>query len=248
MFFPQCLGIKYNNSEYDFGIEFIDIWAAIFHQIIFTCVFETFDVQSIEFFMESLAYLEETIYLASLFHEVGHRVGPWKISPHSDKRLNHNQFKLNVCGELSTDSLMGYLIPESWELSVFILIHRLFWFGRFNFNKNKLSGALNNDGDCWIAAYLWNKCLKLGVIESREKYHIQHERMQELFADIIQEIDFLAQSLIDCDNQSEELIRWMSSHVPYINDRFIYPPLLREIYEKCNHFPYKPLPVFHSSF
>ena len=80
--------------------------------------------------------LEKTIYLASIFHEIGHRAGPFRISPAKRLGLKVDDERLNILGELATDSLLVQHLAEFPEILHFVIFQRLFWFGRMGFRNN----------------------------------------------------------------------------------------------------------------
>lgn len=102
----------------DFELERSVIWANIFRENIFRCWNTTFDFKSrVELFQTLPSNLERTIFLAAIFHEIGHRTGHFKVSPANNPGLKISQFQLDVLGELATDSQLVLNLPEFPEIA-----------------------------------------------------------------------------------------------------------------------------------
>jgi hypothetical protein len=99
-----------------------------------------------------------------VFHEVGHRAGPFKVSPKLHPRLQISAFHLDILSELATDTLEVLMLQAFPELRLFVILYRLFLYGRYGFKDNAVSASVNDDNDAWAGAYLWKKCEKHGCI------------------------------------------------------------------------------------
>lgn len=245
MFFPEVLGLKTGKVEDYFGFEFIDVWVSVFDEIVFPCMRRVFDNETQFVLYTALRpVLEKTIYLASVFHEIGHRCGYWKVSPVVDERIHINQFHLDVLGELSTDSLLSSFLLEFTEIQYFVFLHRIFWFGRFGFGKNLLSGNLNEDNDTWIGSYLWNQYINHGVLKKNKNdtWHINFDKLHALFECVVRDVDSLGDLCVNnLVNQDELIDSWMQSRVEFASGKFCYPDTMREIFTKCVEINEKPV-------
>ncbi|OGV41585.1 MAG: hypothetical protein A3F46_10710 [Legionellales bacterium RIFCSPHIGHO2_12_FULL_42_9] len=244
MFFPDVLGLPANTVDDYFGFEFIDIWSSIFDEIIFPCVRRIFDEDSqLKLYTKLRPMLEKTIYLASVFHEIGHRCGYWKVSPNTDSRITINKFNMDVLGELSTDTLLVNFLHEFPEVVYFIFLQRLFWFGRFGFKNNPISGKLNEDNDTWIGSYLWNKYIQHGAITKTldNRLHINYDTLLTSFIEIMKDTDYLGQQVVLHADQNGIITNWMRQQVEYQDDTFIFPKELRSVFLKCVNVAEKPL-------
>jgi hypothetical protein len=227
-----------------FGFEFIDVWDNIFTQSILPCTKKVFDISSqLKFKMNLFADLDRTIYLASIFHEIGHQVGPWKVSPIKDKHNSLNSFAMDVLGELSTDSLLITKLKEFPELAEFIILQRLFWFGRRGFKENPIAGKINQDNDAWIGAYLWLQLKKYKVITVFNGIlNFNHQNVQTCFDAILAEIDDLYFKSRKSKKTQQQLVQdWMKKSVPSTNGKFFYPKDYQQILTSCQEIIEEPL-------
>lgn len=242
LFFPNALGLVSDNLDDYFGIEFIDIWSSVFTEIVFPCAERVFDDESLQYITQALGRLDQTVYTASIFHEIGHRVGPWRVSPCQDERLHIQSFHLDLLGELSTDSLMVSMCEELSDLSLFIFLQRIFWFGRFGYEDNQVSGSLNTDNDCWNGAYLWNQYLSDGVLVPHgERWKVNFTKLTSTFRSVVRDIDNLANRLIEEDDQDIHITAWMRDRVDYnIEHGFVYPKSMKEVFDRVSELPHVP--------
>jgi hypothetical protein len=248
MFFPEALELEAKSEEEVFGLEFIDVWSNIFSQSIFECVKRSFTPESqVKLLVALESNLAEAIFLSSIFHEIGHRVGPYRVSPNVPSDMNLSPFQRDVFGELATDSLLILNLKEFPEVAAFVILQRLFWFTRRGFADNPLSATINSDNDSWIGAYLWNKLTNSGVVSPTQRGLNYHpENIVPCFSEIISEIDRLAHFHRGHALQRERINQWMSNQVPFSQGRFFLPPNLKSIYEVCHDIP--ELPHFRPAF
>lgn len=241
LFFPECLNVK--NTHLSFGIEFVDLWSNIFSNTIFPCARTVLSKKTCAEMLPSLnEQLKESIYLASIFHELGHQVGPYKVSPIKDSRNKLSSFYLDILGELATDSLLSYQLKEFRNIASFVLLQRLFWFPRRGYMDNPLAAQINSDNDSWIGAFLWNELLRKKIMEKENsKWSIKWEMLAPFFKSIYDEIDLLGQELLKLDNsrkQDELVTEWMKSKVEYHEDLgFLFHPEQVKIYQSCSRHP-----------
>ncbi|MCX8514002.1 MAG: hypothetical protein ORN24_00355, partial [Burkholderiales bacterium] len=217
MFFPGVLGITSSKIEDYFGLEFIDVWVSVFDEIVFPCMRKVFDKKSqTELYARLRPLLEKTIYLAAVFHEIGHRCSCWKISPEKDARVQINKFHTDVTGELATDIILVNFLKEFKEIQYFVFLQRLFWFGRFGFKENFEHGNLNEDNDTWIGAYLWNHFINTQVLikNKDDSWHINFDSLDASFNKILVEIENLGIKVVETrDNQDNIIKEWMMDRV-----------------------------------
>jgi hypothetical protein len=250
-FFPEALRLLPKN-EYDiFGLEFIDVWENIFKNTVFPCVKKVFDLQSqLEIFTTLEVNLPRTIFLAAVFHEMGHRCGPWKVSPHSHADLKINSYHWGIMGEISTDSLLSCFLAEFPEVALFVTLQRLFWFGRRGISENPISGLTNSDNDSWLGSYLWNKLVKENAVKINENgiLTLNSKLLAQTYKSITRDIDLLAVSLVyNTANQDDQIEEWMRSQVSWEpNFGYTIPLDFMNALEKCYEIPEQA--HFHTPF
>jgi hypothetical protein len=237
LFFPEVLGLVCDQSEDTFGFELVDIWRGVFEKNVFPCFSRLFDRDSqMRVFGKLVPVLDETIYIASVLHEIGHRVGPFAVSPKPHGPIRVSEFQWEVSGELSTDALLSSLGHELPELALFVLLQRLFWFGRRGFSDKPMSAWINSDNDSWIAAYVWQKARRSGVILPSEsepgRWSLADDRLAVFFGDITRELDAVG-------NRSEASFdAWMETWVSKGSEgEFELPIELRYAFEACMEIP-----------
>lgn len=244
MFFPEVLGIDAGTIDDYFGFEFVDIWSSVFDEIVFPCVRKIFDEESqLKLFTTLRPVLDKTIYLASIFHEIGHRCGYWKVSPDKDSRVHINKFNTDILGELSTDTLLVNLLHEFPEVLYFIFLQRLFWFGRTGFKNDPVSGKLNEDNDTWIGSYLWNKYIDNDALVkmSNGRWHVNFDLLKTSFFHVIKDVDQLGCEVILKSDQNTIIQNWMRNKVEYKNNKFFLPKEMQSIFLQCADISEKPL-------
>lgn len=242
MFFPEVLGISTGCSEDYFGLELIDVWEAVFDQVVSPCVQRIFDVNTqFDYFETFCTSRKNIIYLASIFHEVGHRVGPWKVSPTKDERISISKMQVDIMGELSTDTYLVKFLPEFPELASFVLYQRLFWFGRMKYEESEKYGALNSDNDAWIGAYLWQVAEAVGCLSQDKesgRWSIDKEKIYKVFDYVFSELLTVEKELLESMDQVDTLQMWLDSKVPQDEfGLFVYPESMSRALRACSKIP-----------
>ncbi|RYZ72407.1 MAG: hypothetical protein EOP05_11035 [Proteobacteria bacterium] len=248
MFFPDALGLLPVDEKDVFGLEFVDVWNNMFRRSIFECVKRTFVIEDhFKILVPLEMNLDRAIYLSSIFHEIGHRTGPFKVSPSFASGMNLSPFQIDVFGELATDSLLIKNLSEFPEIALFIILQRIFWFGRRGFADNPLSASINADNDAWIGSLLWTRLIDSGVITQTSRgLKFNPSRIAGCFESLLHEIDSLAQSTKGRLNQQELVWQWMSDQVPFMRGRFFLPEGLKAVFETCHDIP--EVPHFQPTF
>ncbi|PHV13235.1 hypothetical protein [Chitinimonas sp. BJB300] len=242
MFFPEVLGLSTGQHNDYFGLELIDIWDAVFDQVITPCVQRMFDAQTqFDYFESFCTQRRELIYLASVFHEIGHRVGPWKVSPCKDENIHLSKMQVDIMGELSTDTYLVKFLPEFPELASFVLYQRLFWFGRMHYEQDSVHGALNTDNDAWIGAYLWQIAERVGCLSHDSTsglWRIARDRIASIFDVVFDELQAIGAQLLNEPDQIDALQRWIDERVPKDEaGQFIYPDSMAQALRRCADVP-----------
>jgi len=245
MFFPGAVGVAAQSESDIFGFEFIDVWSNVFNHGIFPCLRLLCDPETnLEVVLKLQLSLERTVYLASVFHEIGHRVGPWKCLTELSAGGRVSDFQFNALTELATDCLLSTLLPEFEELSIFVTLQRLFWFGRRGFRQNSVKGLLNEDADSWIGAYLWRKLEESGAWGKNQKGELtlRPDELRPMYRGILTEIDALVGEASELPTTTAARVtRWMSTSVPFHADRGFYlPEGMREAFTLCQNIPEVP--------
>jgi hypothetical protein len=241
MFFPNVMGGEPRAKSEVFGLEFVDVWSNIFRKTVFPIVRKTFGEDMWLELFSLQRNLEKTIYLASVFHEIGHRTGPFRISPARAKGLKIDQRRMNILGELSTDCLLVQHLVDFPEILHFVIFQRLFWFGRMGFRNNPIQGNLNQDNDCWIGGYLWNKMVSGEVLVTRNgKLSLDSRAAQQMFKQITIEIDQLYRPDLSAKEQNEIVDQWMQENVEYKEQAFVLSAEFRKILGDIQEIPETP--------
>lgn len=234
--FPLALGrIGKTESDY-FGFEFIDVWEKVFHSIVFPCVAATFCQQSIDEISCMLRpVISKTIYLASVFHEIGHRIGPWKVVPKHNPKLKLSRFHLNILCELATDSFLVSFLSDFPEIKYFVILQRLFWFGRFGFSEERQNNDSNEDNDTWIASYLWTKLIRHScIVETDGQLMLKLHNADAAFSEIIDELAHLGQKVYAEPLHQDKIVQeWMCTSAPNIAGQFTLSADLKAIFSQC---------------
>jgi hypothetical protein len=234
--FPLALGRAGKTESDYFGFEFIDVWEKVFDSIVFPCVEAVFCQESIAEISHVLKpVITKTIYLASVFHEIGHRIGPWQVVPKRKSSLKLSRFYMDVLCELATDAFLASFLTEFPEIKYFVILQRLFWFGRFGFSEADQNGDINKDNDTWIASYLWIKLTKHSCIQKAGgKLAINISKADQVFSEIINELECLGRQVYaDNLNQDRLVHEWMSRSAPKLVDRFTIPTDLQKMFLHC---------------
>jgi hypothetical protein len=249
-FFPEALRLIPKSQNDVFGLEFIDAWENIFKNTIFPIIRKVFCLESqLEIFTKLETKLSRTIYLAAVFHEMGHRCGPWKISPHAQPNIKINSFNWGVMGEIATDSQLSIFLEEFPEIPLFVTLQRLFWFGRRGVSENPISGMTNLDNDSWLGSYLWNKLIEnKAIIQNlNKKWTLNSTKLINSFKSILEEIDMLAQEITNekfetqSGYQDNKIEQWMKSKVAWdLKLGFIIPKEFREMLSHDYDIPEQP--------
>lgn len=249
-FFPEALRLLPKDRDDVFGLEFIDAWENIFRMAIFPCVRKIFDIESqLDIFSQLELNLSRTIYLAAVFHEMGHRCGPWKVSPHANKDLKINPYHWGIMGEIATDSLLSVHLKEFPEIPLFVTLQRLFWFGRRGYLENPFSGMTNVDNDSWLGSFLWTKLIEFDALIKQPcgKLKLEAGRLPTVYRMITQEIDSMANRMAEApevitgEDQDKFIDQWMRSQVPWdAKMGFMIPRDFCEILEQCYEIPEQP--------
>lgn len=243
MVFPEVLGLKPKQDEEVFGFEFVDVWENIFVNNILPCIKIAFDLSSqINFKVTLFKNLERAIFLSSVFHEIGHQIGPWKISPTPLNQMKIQDMELDVLGELSTDALLICQLRDIPEIAQFVILQRLFWFGRCGFRENPCSGLANVDNDSWIALFLWQRLQEHGILRiSRSKLQFNADSVVSCFSAITKEIDLLYSPKLNKTDQQRIVKNWMKQSVPQSGGKFIYCSSFQNLLIKCQSITEQPL-------
>lgn len=238
LFFPQCLGLVPERAQDCFGLELIDVWTNVFERAVYPCLAKVADLRTkYEVFTSLRLKTERTIFLASIFHEVGHRVGPYRVSPQPDPRMSLSEFHLDVLGELATDSLLVVMLEEFPEIAQFVMTQRLFWFPRRGFMDSPEMARINEDNDSWIGAYLWNAFEQQGILRWQGwRLSIDWSRVVDGFRGVLAEIDALGvKVLAAAPGEQDAVVRqWMDAQVARSpSGRHLLPAGLRGMFEAC---------------
>lgn len=241
MFFPNVIQQSATNENDVFGLEFIDIWSNIFKSVIFPIASRIFNKDTLIQLLSLQRNLEKTIYLAAVFHEIGHRCGPYRISPNKDTNLKIDSYYLDVLGELSTDALLIKNLNEFPEVMHFVLLQRLFWFGRKGFRHNPLSADVNTDNDCWLGSMIWQELINNKALQKiNHKYQINFDSAKTSFLNIIPEIDALIDKDQEQEKQNQILKSWMKKKVRNENNTFLLPESFKILLESLQDVPETP--------
>ncbi len=243
LFFPNCLGVPARDESDVIGFEFVDVWHNLFLKSVLPCWSLVGDEESLfPVATELCARLEKTISLASLFHEVGHRVGPYRVSPAADPRLKLSTMNVDILGELATDTLLLLNLPEFPEIEQFVVLQRLFWFSRRGFLDNPRSAIINEDNDAWIGAFLFNRYLSSGAItETNGRLRFDWSRFRGVFEAVLRDIDQLGSELVTLPPaaQNAHANAWRAREVEQDPEtgQFELPEGMIRVFSRCVSIP-----------
>jgi hypothetical protein len=236
MLFPLSMGLPHTpeNDKNAFGIEFIDVWSNIFRSTIFPIVEQKFNISTTSKLLSLQNNLDKTIFLAAIFHEFGHRSGPYKLTD----LYNLSPEVVDVMGELATDSLLVTKLAEFPEIASFVVLQRLFWFGRQGYSENPISGRVNQDNDVWIGSFLWSRLRDRGaLILNNGLYELRIDQLPWIFLEITTEIDALIDHSLPKEAQNQMILQWMRRSVPYENGKFCFPEDFKLLLSQLNKIP-----------
>ncbi|MBC7370633.1 MAG: hypothetical protein H7326_03655 [Bdellovibrionaceae bacterium] len=220
LFFPHCLGITETDSSESFGLELVDVWRNVFEKVVFPCARSVLDSESLVAALPGLLHaIEKTTYLASVFHEIGHRIGPWKVSPKPNEKLRVDSFYLDILGELSTDCALVKNLSPFPEINSFVTLQRMFWFGRRGYLDNPKSAWLNTDNDSWISAFLWNELTRQKLLQKNgDKWNLKFSELPGFYSELYSEIQDLGLEVLRHSTklmQNQIVEHWMRSKVDW---------------------------------
>ena len=252
LFFPEALGLE--EQELDqarefptFGIELVDVMERAFLECVFPCVQKLFDLDSQLQIMSLLhSRVARTDYLASVFHEVGHRVGPFRVSPDKDPAVQISGFEFDAIGELSSDSL---LVTNLWEFPDVLLwstLQRIFWYARIGSGQSPTQSQLGTDNDSWTGAFLWNRLEISGALSkvTDDQWSFDVTNALDTWKDIRDDVHEIADRVSSGGSAREQLRLardWMSSELePRSEGGFALPESLQHAYQLIQGVPERP--------
>ena len=240
--FPLCLKQKARNSKDHIGFEFIDVWSHVFDEIVFPCLERLADQETIASIKPLKENFHKTVYLASLFHELGHKVGPFRINETPEIHLP--KFMMNAVCELSTDSLMIKMFPEFPELKQFVVLQRILWFSRRGITNNEVSAKLNQEGDNIVGTIFWNRLKDAGaLIFKTNKIHIDWELVIPVLTKLSADLDILGNKLISEPQIEHARLTqtWLSNEIKYDDSNgFLLPDEAIKCFRACVDIPEVP--------
>ena len=240
MYFPFCLELSDRNIENHFSFEFVENSQEIYKRIISPCVKKAF-LNNREIHDLLKENIEEFTYLFSLFHELGHMVGPWQATPDRHYRLKVHWKTHAIMGELSADLLIAKCVPEFLELSLINVLGKIFFYSRKGFIQNRNSGILNSDNDAWGGAFILTRLMEEGVISfNNGMYNFKIDKLMPTLIELSNEIEELGNIVInspDKNSQTKIIDQWMVNHLPMKNREFIFPEEVSYLFERLKKVP-----------
>ncbi|UFP96142.1 hypothetical protein [Gloeobacter morelensis] len=236
--FPDSLGLEPQEASDTFGFELIDVLQHHFIESGLRAAREVLDLDSQRRAQTALTptKLGMVIYLIAAIHEISHRAGPWRVLPCSPRSVSLSEFHQGVMGELAANTLSVVMLPEFPEIQYYVTLQHLLSTGRRGFRHDPLSASINEDCDCWISIYYWNKLLEYGALQPNgHTWHLNHELALSTYRAILEEIDALAKVIAaTAVHEHDGLVHnWMSRQVDYADRGFTLPPTLQAVYHRC---------------
>lgn len=245
MFFPYAAGIESADPRHQFGLEFVNVWAQVFEKIVVPAARIVFDTKTQESIQQRMTRgAEEVSALCSVLHEIGHRVGPFRVSPATDKKMHlqpGTSLVFDACGELTTDSLMVTLFPEFPEVSAFVLLARLLYFPRKGYVQS--GGAnMSTDNDALLGPLFWRLGRSHGVIvPNGHVFHVDFDQVPTLFAEALKVADEIGSAMLVADDIHEQerlASQWLREQLDWIPGApFPMPTELSNLYERLQVVP-----------
>lgn len=234
-----------------YNFEFVEAWENIFVTTILPCVKQSFSISSYELINRTLfSKLDRAIYINSLFHDLGHQVGPWKSTTISKSVSGLKAFEFRILSELFADTEQILNLNDFPEIQMLIVLQKLFWFGRRKYQQDKDSGAANTDSDAWLGLFLWNKLSNSRALvrnpDGRLEY--DHVKATQSFEEIYLEIKSLYLSnFTSTEKLSQAVKKWMFSSVNVKKGKFIYSNSYKTLLQQCSEISDNPklLPTFN---
>ncbi len=249
----DCSDSYYNCSIHTdkYNFELIAVWENIFVTTIFPCIKKSFSQTSVELFNKTLfSKLDRAIYINSLFHDLGHQVGPWKSTKISKSVSGLSAFEFRILSELFADAEQILNLSEFSEIQMLVVLQKLFWFGKRRFQQDKESGSANTDSDAWLSLYLWNKLYKSGAISKSfdGKLEYNSKKVLNTFEEIYLEIKSLyLANYTNPEKLSQAVKKWMISEVNVQKGKFVFEKNYKAILQNCADITDNPrmLPTFN---
>lgn len=220
-----------------YNFEFVEAWENIFINTILPCTKKLFCSSSYDLINKNLfSKLDRTIYIHSLFHDLGHQVGPWKSTKITKPVSGLKAFEFRVLSELFADTEQILNLAEFTEVPMLIILQKLFWYGKRGFTQNQISGDGSLDSDVWISLYLWKKLLSAGAISKNEddKLVYNPEEVINVCDEISQELKELYLAHYKNEETFKQAVRkWMASQVSIVNGRLVYDEDYKALLQEC---------------
>lgn len=190
------------------------------------------------------AYSE--IYSAwSLFHDLGHALGPYKILPSRDCRVKVTDRQIAHLGEAFSDTLASELVPEAPWVTVLMVLTRIFVWGRRGFGADPELSEMNSDYDVWLGGAILRRAVKWQglTLDSRGKMHLDSGALCGMAKEMFADLKALAVQLRgrSVERQVAVAAEWMKTEVEQnASGQFRLTSLQRSLYERLSDLPEKP--------
>ena len=235
MYFPFAAGMKSNNISKHVSFEFVSTTISIMEKIIVPASKKLFPTD-ILFLDDMLKDIEQYTYIFSFFHEVGHQVGPWQVSPEKNERLKIGGKLHSIFGELSADLLIAKYCSEVPYATVLNIFGKIFYYGRFGESPSSHLAQISNDNDSWVGVFLLKRLLQNGVISDRHSaYTLSIDLLMKTLSDLSDEIEELGRSVLELETKKEQedkLLNWMKKEFEVRQESYFLPAEVQCFY-KC---------------
>ncbi|CAH9057913.1 hypothetical protein PSECIP111951_01764 [Pseudoalteromonas holothuriae] len=241
MYFPYCMGGMDANPDNHFSLEFIESSQAIYFNVVAPSLYEVF-VNADEIDQKLSNKIKNLTYLFSLFHEIGHLIGPWQATPKRRDDLLIKPYYHAIMGELAADLMIARCNPEYLEISLMNLVGKMFFYARKGFMENPIQAMVNLDNDSWGGVFMIKSLLDQGVVtRSGDKYHMDLDKLMDGLIYQFNQVHELGLEVIKLKTKDEQMAfveSWMSAQLDYDDEKgYSIPKEIINIFNLLKHVP-----------
>ncbi|KZN59872.1 hypothetical protein N473_02850 [Pseudoalteromonas luteoviolacea CPMOR-1] len=226
MYFPYCMGEMDSNPDNHFSLEFVESSQEIYSNVVRPCLYKTF-INADEINNKLVNNIKNLTYLFSLFHEIGHLIGPWQATPNRREDLLVKPFYHAIMGELAADLMIARCNPSYSDISLMNLVGKMFFYARKGFCDSPTRAMVNLDNDSWGGVYMIKSLLDQGVItRSGNLYHMDLDRLIDGLIYQFNQVHELGLEVIKLKTKEEQMAfveSWMRTQLEYDEEGYLIP-------------------------
>ncbi|MFZ9596604.1 MAG: hypothetical protein ACO3A2_11075 [Bdellovibrionia bacterium] len=231
--FPLSLNWSSSHPSDHFSLELIEVSQWIYEQAIAPCVTQVFeDAPALQAMFHQPDLRAQLIYVYSFFHELAHRIGPLRVSPEKDRRLNLSDFHFNTLGEIHADLIVFYLLSELPQVTVLIFLFKIFWYLR---RDQKCC-----DSDGVLGVYFWRESILSGALrfQSSGQLSLDVPWLQKTMHQALNEVHrWVHQFIEEPLDQNSIVSLWFNKKAGVQTGTYQLPQELCLLFQKCRLIP-----------